>query len=330
MMKKGRTAGIVSTGRALPVGILTNHDLEIIMDTSDEWIKTRTGIEERRIITGDETSSALSARASRIALERAGLNPAEIDVIIVATVTPDQILPSTACLLQDKLGAVNASAFDLVAGCTGFLYGLDVGVRYIHSGAARHVLLVGVDTLSTIVDWQDRNTCVLFGDGAGAVVLSEAEEGRGVLASKIYSDGSKAKLLYVPAGGSTRPATVQSVKDRAHYIKMNGPEVFKFAVTELVDSLLEVLTLCGKTAEDLDILVPHQANLRIINFACKRLKMKPEQVLVNIRRYGNMSSAAIPVALDEAVEEGRIKAGQLIGMVSFGAGLTWGAAVTRW
>lgn len=329
-MIKGRTAGIVSTGRALPVGKLTNHDLEIIVDTSDEWIKTRTGIEERRIITGDETNSALSARASRIALERAGLKPAELDMIIVTTVTPDLILPSTACLLQDKLGAVNASAFDLVAGCTGFLYGLDVGTRYINSGAARHILLVGVDTLSAIVDWQDRNTCVLFGDGAGAVVLSEAEEGCGVLASKMFSDGSKANLLYVPAGGSTRPATVQSVKDRAHYIKMNGPEVFKFAVTELVDSLLEVLTLCGKTAADLDILVPHQANLRIINFACKRLKMKPEQVLVNIQRYGNMSSAAIPVALDEAVEKGTIKAGQLIGMVSFGAGLTWGATVTRW
>ncbi|MEW5920681.1 MAG: beta-ketoacyl-ACP synthase III [Bacillota bacterium] len=329
-MNKTNTAGIISTGKALPVGKLTNFDLEKIVDTSDEWIKARTGIEERRIITGNETASGLAARAASIALERAGLSPAEIDVIIVATVTPDQTLPSTACLLQDKLGAFNASAFDLVAGCTGFLYGLDVGIRYINSGAARYILLVGVDTLSPIVDWQDRNTCVLFGDGAGAVVLGKLEEGRGVLASKMYSDGSKANLLYVPAGGSTRPATRQSVEERAHYIKMNGQEVFKFAVTVMVDSVQEVLALCGKTAADLDILAPHQANLRIINFACKRLKMQPEQVLVNIHRYGNMSSAAIPVVLDEAVEEGKLKVGHLVGLVSFGAGLTWGAAIAQW
>lgn len=329
-MKRGSTAGIISTGRALPMAKITNHDLEKIVDTNDEWIKTRSGIEERRIITGDETNSELSARASRIALERAGISPAELDMIIVATVTPDQILPSTACIVQDKLGAFNAAAFDLVAGCTGFLYGFDVATRYINSGAARHILLIGVDTLSPIVDWQDRNTCVLFGDGAGAVVLSAVDEGRGVLASKMFSDGSKANLLYVPAGGSTRPATQQTVAQRGHYIKMNGKEVFKFAVTVMVDSLLEVLSLAGKSAEDLDILAPHQANLRIINFACKRLKLKPEQVLINIHRYGNMSSAAIPVALDEAVEEGKLRSGQLVGLVSFGAGLTWGAAVARW
>ncbi len=329
-MKSGSAAGIVSTGKALPVAKITNADLELIVDTNDEWIKTRSGIEERRIITGDETASGLSAKASRIALERAGISPAELDLIIVATVTPDQILPSTACLVQDKLGAVNAAAFDLVAGCTGFLYGFDVATRYINSGAARHILLVGVDTLSPIVDWQDRNTCVLFGDGAGAVVISAVEEGSGVLASKMFSDGTKANLLYVPAGGSTRPATHQTVAERGHYIKMEGQEVFKFAVTVMVDSLLEVLALAGKTAADLDILAPHQANIRIINFACKRLKLQPEQVLVNIHRYGNMSSAAIPVALDEAVEEGKLKAGQLVGLVSFGAGLTWGASVMKW
>ena len=327
---RGSVAGIVSTGKALPVAKITNLDLEIIVDTNDEWIKTRSGIEERRIITGDETASGLSAKASRIALDRAGISPAEVDMIIVATVTPDQILPSTACLVQDQLGAVNASAFDLVAGCTGFLYGFDVATRYINSGAARHILLIGVDTLSPIVDWQDRNTCVLFGDGAGAVVISAMEDGRGVLASKMFSDGSKANLLHVPAGGSTRPATQQTVAERGHYIKMNGKEVFKFAVTVMVDSLLEVLSLAGKTASDLDILAPHQANLRIINFACKRLNLRPDQVLINIHRYGNMSSAAIPVALDEAVEEGKLQAGQLIGMVSFGAGLTWGAAVMKW
>lgn len=327
---RGRAAGIVSTGRALPVARLTNFDLEQIVDTSDEWIRTRSGIEERRIITGDETNSDLSARASRIALERAGLSAAELDMVIVATVTPDLILPSTACLVQNKIGAVNAAAFDLVAGCTGFLYGLDVATRYINSGAARHILLVGVDILSPIVDWQDRNTCVLFGDGAGAVVISTVKDGQGVLASKMFSDGSKAKLLYVPAGGSTQPAKRHSVDERGHYIKMNGQEVFKFAVTVMVDSILEVLALAGKIPEDLDILAPHQANLRIINFACKRLKLDPEQVLVNIHRYGNMSSAAIPVALDEAVEAGKLKEGHLVGLVSFGAGLTWGAAITRW
>lgn len=329
-MNKAYTAGILSTGKALPVGKITNYDLEKIVETSDQWIKARTGIEERRIITGDETASGLSARAASIALERAGISPAELDMIIVATVTPDLILPSTACLLQDKLGAFNASAFDLVAGCTGFLYGLDVAIRYLNSGAARYILLVGVDTLSPIVDWQDRNTCVLFGDGAGAVVLGQMEEGRGILASKMYSDGSKANLLYIPAGGSARPATRQTLEQRGHYIKMNGPEVFKFAVTVMVDSVQEVLSLCGKSPKDLDLLAPHQANLRIINFACKRLKMKPEKVLLNIKRYGNMSSAAIPVVLDEAVEEGRLKEGDLVGLVSFGAGLTWGAAVTRW
>lgn len=326
----GKVAGIISTGKALPMASITNADLEIIVDTSDEWIKARSGIEKRRIITGDETNSELSARASRIALERAGISPAELDMIIVATVTPDQILPSAACLVQDKLGAVNAAAFDLVAGCTGFLYGFDVATRYINSGAARHILLIGVDILSPIVDWQDRNTCVLFGDGAGAVVISAVEEGRGVLASKMFSDGTKANLLYVPAGGSTRPATNQTVAERGHYIKMNGKEVFKFAVTVMVDSLLEVLSLAGKTPADLDILAPHQANMRIINFACKRLNLQPDQVLVNIQRYGNMSSAAIPVALDEAVEEGKLQPGQLLGMVSFGAGLTWGASVMRW
>ncbi len=329
-MSKNIPAGILATGKALPVGKITNYDLENIVDTSNDWIVERTGIRERRIMTGDESASGLSTRAAVIALERAGLTSAEIDMIIVATVTPDQTLPSAACLVQDKLGAFNASAFDLVAGCTGFLYGLDVAVRYINSGAARHVLLVGVDTLSPIVDWQDRNTCVLFGDGAGAVVLGRVEEGRGVLASKMYSDGSKANLLYIPAGGSTRPATHKTVEGRGHFIKMNGPEVFKFAVTVMVDSINEVLALAGHKATELDLLAPHQANLRIINFACKRLKMKPEQVLINIHRYGNMSSAAIPVVLDEAIEEGKLKAGDLIGLVSFGAGLTWGAAVVRW
>ncbi len=329
-MSSGINAGIISTGKALPVSRLTNKDLEDMVDTSDEWIKSRTGIEERRILTKEETNSYLSARAARIALERAKLRPQDIDILIVATVTPDLILPSTACLIQDILGAYNASAFDMAAGCTGFLYGLQVAVQFIENSSAQNILLVGVDTLSPIVDWQDRNTCVLFGDGAGAVVLSRVGEDQGVLSTKMFSDGSKAKLLFVPAGGTNEPASYRTIDERGHYIKMNGPEVFKFAVTVMVDSTLHALELSGKKKEDLDFLIPHQANIRIIKAACKRLEMKSEQVVVNINRYGNMSSASIPVALDEALEEGKIKRGDLIAMVSFGAGLTWGAAVMQW
>ncbi len=329
-MGSGINAGIISTGKALPVSRLTNKDLEDMVDTNDEWIKSRTGIEERRILTTEETNSYLSARAARIALERAELSPQEIDVLIVATVTPDLILPSTACLIQDIIGAYNASAFDLAAGCTGFLYGLQVAVQFIENNSARNILLVGVDTLSPIVDWQDRNTCVLFGDGAGAVVLSRVGEEQGILSSKMYSDGSKAKLLYVPSGGSSEPARYRTIDERGHYIKMNGPEVFKFAVTVMVDSTLHALELSQRKKEDLDFLIPHQANVRIIKAACKRLDLNSEQVIVNINRYGNMSSASIPVALDEALEENKIQRGDLIAMVSFGAGLTWGAAVMQW
>lgn len=329
-MGSGINAGIISTGKALPVSRLTNKDLEDMVDTNDEWIKSRTGIEERRILTTEETNSYLSARAAKIALERAELSPQEIDVLIVATVTPDLILPSTACLIQDILGAYNASAFDLAAGCTGFLYGLQIAVQFIENNSAKNILLVGVDTLSPIVDWQDRNTCVLFGDGAGAVVLGRVGDGQGILSSKMFSDGSKAKLLYVPSGGSNEPARYRTVDKRGHYIKMNGPEVFKFAVTVMVDSTLHALELSQRKKEDLDFLIPHQANVRIIKAARKRLDLNPEQVIVNINRYGNMSSASIPVALDEALEENKIQRGDLIAMVSFGAGLTWGAAVMQW
>ncbi|MDO9534600.1 MAG: beta-ketoacyl-ACP synthase III [Bacillota bacterium] len=329
-MHSGKSVGIVSTGKGLPVCRLTNLELEEIVDTSDEWIISRTGIKERRIISNSETNSELSFIASKIALDRANLKPEDLDLIIVATVTPDMLFPSTACLIQAKLEAYNAAAFDLAAGCTGFLYGLSVGEQYIKTGAAKNVLLVGVDTLSTIVDWQDRNTCVLFGDGAGAVVLQEVEENRGLLSCKLFSDGNKGDLLCVPAGGSRFPATRQTVEKKMHYIKMNGPEVFKFAVTVMINSTLTVLEMCGKKPADLDYLVPHQANIRIINAASRKLGLKPEQVLANIDRYGNMSSASIPVVLDEAVEEGKIKRGDLIALVSFGAGLTWGAAVLNW
>lgn len=329
-MRTRKKAGIVSTGKALPVVRLTNFDLEQMVETSDEWITTRSGIKERRIISGEETNASLSEIAARIALERAGLKPEEIDLLIVATVTPDQPLPSSACLVQARLNAHRAAAFDLAAGCTGFLYGLTVGQQFIETGAAKNILLIGADTLSPIVDWTDRHTCVLFGDGAGAAVMQPVEEGRGILASKMYSDGTKAGLLDIPAGGSKRPATLKTLQERAHYIKMNGHEIFKFAVKIMVESTVNVLEMCGKKTSDLAYIAPHQANVRIINAACKRLGLSEEQVLINIQRYGNMSSATIPVVLDEALEEGKIKRGDLLALVSFGAGLTWGAAVLNW
>lgn len=324
------TVGIISTGRALPVGRVLNSDLEKIVDTSEQWIRTRTGIEERRIISGDETCSGLAVTAAQTALDRAALRPEDIELLIVATVTPDQPLPSASCLVQARLNTCNAAAFDLAAGCTGFLYGMNVAEQFIKNGTLKNALVVGVDILSPIVDWQDRNTCVLFGDGAGAVVLAPVKDGRGLLASKMFADGHKAGLLYVPGGGSRFPAGQWTIKERLHYIKMNGPEIFKFAVTVLVDSTRQVLGMCDKTPDDLDYLVPHQANIRIINFAARRLGLRPEQVLVNISRYGNTSSASIPVLLDEAVEQNKFNEGDLLALVSFGAGLTWGATVLKW
>ena len=325
-----RSTAIISTGRALPTSKVTNRDLEEIVETNDEWITGRTGISERRMITNDETNSKLSVKAARTALNRAGLEPKDVDMLIVTTVTPDTPLPSTACLVQAELGAYNASAFDLAAGCTGFLYGMNIADQFIKNEAAETVLLVGVDTLSPIVDWQDRNTCVLFGDGAGAVVLRAAGENQGILASKMFSDGKKAELLHVPGGGARTPATYRTIDERLHYIKMNGSEVFKFAVKIMVESTLQVLEHCNKKPEDLDFLIPHQANVRIIKSASKKLGLPEDRVLINIQRYGNMSSASIPVLMDETLEEGKIQRGNLIGLVSFGAGLTWGAVVLKW
>ncbi len=329
-MKPEKAAAIVSTGRALPVGRVTNLDLEEIVDTNDEWIRTRTGIRERRMVNASETNADLSVSAARLALERAALRPEDVDLLIVATVTPDQPLPSSACLVQAKLNAYNAFAFDLAAGCTGFLYGLHVADKFIKTGSAKNILLIGVDILSPIIDWQDRNTCVLFGDGAGAVVVKEAKGSGGLKAARMFSDGSKAGLLYIPGGGTRLPPSGMVVEKRLHYVKMNGPEIFKFAVKIMAESTQQVLEMCAKSPQDLDYLIPHQANMRIIEAACKRLGIDLSKVLINIERYGNMSSASIPVVLDEAVEEGKIKSGDLIAMVAFGAGLTWGAALLEW
>lgn len=308
---------------------MTNFDLERIVDTSDEWITTRTGIKERRVATSSETTSTFALLASQKALEHARVSPEELDCIIVATVTPDMLFPSTACILQHALGAKNAFAFDLEAGCTGFVYALAVAEKYLLAEGKGKALVVGAETLSKIVDWQDRATCVLFGDGAGAAVLG-LDERPGILATYLGADGSGAHLLELPAGGSRMPATLETVNQRLHYIKMNGNEVFKFAVRVVEEASLKVLAKAQKTVDDVHLFIPHQANVRIIQSAAKRLGIPEEKVFVNVDRYGNTSAASIPIALDEALRTQRIKEGDIVLLVGFGAGLTWGAALIEW
>ncbi|HHY90424.1 MAG TPA: ketoacyl-ACP synthase III [Clostridiales bacterium] len=330
MGNRVRAVGILGTGKYLPEKILTNADLEKMVDTSDEWIVTRTGIRERRIADPEMASSDLATRAALDALKDANTSPEELDLIVVATVTPDVFFPSTACLVQKNLGATKAGAFDLSAGCSGFLYTLAVAKQFIATGTYDKVLVIGVEVLSRIIDWTDRNTCVLFGDGAGAVVLGPTEEGKGILTTVLGSDGEGGKFLTMPAGGSRMPATIETVQNRLHYVKMDGSEVFKFAVRTMHQVSLEALELSGKGIEDIDYLIPHQANIRIIESASKKLKLPMEKVHVNLDRFGNVSSASIPIALDEAVKSKKIKKDDLIVMVAFGAGLTWGASVLRW
>ncbi|MGB9662782.1 MAG: beta-ketoacyl-ACP synthase III [Moorellaceae bacterium] len=325
-----RQVGIIGTGSCLPERILTNFDLEKIVDTSDEWIRTRTGIRERRIAGEDTAASDLSLRAAERALASAGVSAEELDLIIVATVTPDNLFPATACWVQARLGAQRAAALDISAGCTGFLYALGVGQQFVASGTYEKVLVIGVDVLSKIINWQDRNTCVLFGDGAGAVLLAPAPAGEGILSLYLGADGTGGPLLIMPAGGSRLPASLETVNRKLHSIQMQGSEVFKFAVRILGEASLAALEKAGLSKEEVDLLIPHQANMRIIEAALKRLGLPPEKVYVNLDRYGNMSSASVPVALDEACREGRLKKGDKVLMVSFGAGLTWGAAVVKW
>ncbi|MDK2821061.1 MAG: 3-oxoacyl-[acyl-carrier-protein] synthase [Clostridia bacterium] len=330
MPKILRTAGIVGTGSCLPEKVLTNKELEQKVDTSDEWIRTRTGVRERRLADNDTAASDLAVPAAVQALNDAGLSPEEVELIIVATITPDTIFPSTACLVQDRLGARNAAAFDLSAGCTGFIYALSVASQFISTGAYNNALVIGVDVLSKIVNWEDRNTCVLFGDGAGAAVLKGVPGGKGLLGLHLGADGSGGPLLNMPAGGSRLPASIETVKNKLHTVHMNGPEVFKFAVRIMGEASLRVLEQAGLTKEEVDFLIPHQANTRIIDAATKRLGLSKEKVYVNLERYGNMSSASVPVALDEAYRLGLIKRDYKIVLVAFGAGLTWGAAVLNW
>jgi len=314
----------------VPERALTNHDLERMVDTSDEWIRERTGILERRIAAPDQASSDLALRASQRALDMAGVKATEIDHIIVATTTPDRVLPSCACTLQVGLGATGAASYDIFAACTGFVFGLGLAQGLIGSGVADTVLLVGVETLSRIVDYTDRNTCVLFGDGAGAVVLKPWAAGDGLLAIDMHSDGQLGDVLEVAAGGSLLPASLDTVRDRKHFISMRGKKLFPFAVRSMDESLRIVLDRAGLAPSDLELMIPHQANQRIIDAVRERLGLPEEKVVANIQRYGNTSSASIPISLDEVVRTGRLKVGDLLGMSAFGGGATWGAAVMRW
>jgi 3-oxoacyl-[acyl-carrier-protein] synthase-3 len=324
-----RDVHIVGTGSYVPDRVLTNRDLEAMVDTSDEWITTRTGIRERRIAAEDQPASALASEAARRALDDAGIPPAELDLIIVGTVTGDRIFPSTGCRVQDLLGARGAYAFDIAAACSGFLYGLSIAEVQVASGAADTVLVIGVETLSRITNWTDRNTCVLFGDAAGAVVLRSTGREGGILSTRLHSDGSLVHLLEMPGGGSLRPPSHETVDERLHTLRMSGNEVFKHAVRAMGSVAAEALEAAGYGPGDLSLLVPHQANIRIIEATAKRLGLPMEKVYVNIDRYGNTSSASVPLALDEARRTGRIRPGDLVEMVAFGGGFTWAASVVR-
>jgi 3-oxoacyl-[acyl-carrier-protein] synthase-3 len=329
-MMKNKSVGIIGIGSYVPEKEVTNKDLEKTVNTSDEWIVDRTGIKARRIAADDQATSDMAAVAAQKALSDAGVTAAEIDLIIVATATPDMAFPSTACLVQDKIQATNAAAFDLAAGCSGFVYALVVGSQFVQTGLYKKVLVVGAETLSRILDWTDRNTCVLFGDGAGAAVLSEVPEGYGLLGSDLGANGGGGELLKLPAGGSRLPASRSTIDLKQHYVFMNGSEVFKFAIKAMGSTALKALEKAGLTRDDVDVLVPHQANMRIIQAAAKRLKMPMEKVIINLDKYGNTSAASIPIAIDEASHSGKIKKGDVVVLVGFGAGLTWASAVIKW
>jgi len=321
---------ITSTGSYLPERVLTNFDLEKMVDTSDEWITERTGIKERRIANENQAASDLAYEASKLALERAALAVEDIDLLIAATVTGDMPFPSTACVLQDKLGAKKAAAFDINAACSGFLYGLYVADGLIRSGMHKRVLVVGTEVLSKITDWEDRTTCILFGDGAGAAILEPTEEGRGIISMCINSDGSMWDLLHLPGGGSKNPASRDSIEKRLHYIKMKGNETFKSAVRTLEDLVVTILKENKLEPSQLSLLIPHQANLRIIQATANRLGIPMDKVIVNLDRYGNTSAASIPIALDEALRTGRIRDGDYILLEAFGGGFTWASALIKW
>jgi 3-oxoacyl-[acyl-carrier-protein] synthase-3 len=324
-----KRVGIIGVGKYLPKKVLTNADLEKMVDTSDEWITTRTGIKQRRLAAKNEATSDLAVKAAKLALEDARLDPKDVELILVATITPDMQFPAVACLLQNALAAKNAVCFDVSAACAGFVYAIAIAQQFIARGAYKNALIVGAEILSTITDWQDRNTCVLFGDGAGAAVLAEVQSG-GILATHLGCDGSKTDLLMIPGGGSRHPASHQSLKEKLHYIKMEGNELFKLAVTIMAQAAQLALKRAGLECKDVDLVIPHQANMRIIMAMAKKLGLPRGKVYLNIEKYGNMSSASTATALCEAVKEGRIKKGDIVLLDAFGAGLVWGACVIKW
>ncbi len=318
--------GIIGWGFYLPYKILTNKDLENMVETSDEWIKTRTGIKTRRIASPEVASSDMAAQAGKKAIKKANLTAQDIDLIIVASITPDMFFPSTACFVQAHIKAKNATCFDISAACSGFIYGLKVAKALIDSGAYKNVLLIGAEKLSSITDWEDRSTCILFGDGAGAVVLSNVKNG-GIISTYLGSDGTKSDLLNMPAGGSRNPASVDTVNKKMHCIKMRGNELFKYAVKSMADAAEKVLLRAGLTKDDISLLIPHQANSRIISATAKRLDIDESKFFVNIDKYGNMSSASVAVALCEVLDSKKTLKGAKLLLVTFGGGLTWGASI---
>jgi 3-oxoacyl-[acyl-carrier-protein] synthase-3 len=326
----GRTCSIISVGSYVPERVLSNGDLEKMVDTSDEWIFTRTGIKERRIAAQHEVTSDLAAKAARVAMERGKVTPDQIDLIILATITPDMPFPSTACLVQEKIGAEKAAAFDIQAACSGFIFALEIGQQFIMSRSYDTVLVIGAEKLSSIINWSDRNTCVLFGDGAGAAILRHRPQAHGLLTACMGSDGGRAGLLCMPGGGSAFPPTHETVAAGLHFLRMDGKETYKNAVTAMHTAAEEALRRCELDISQIQCIIPHQANRRIIDAVAERLGAKPEQLFVNLEKHGNTSAASVAIALDEAVQTKRIQRGDLVLMIVFGAGLTWGAAVIEW
>ncbi|OFX13334.1 MAG: 3-oxoacyl-ACP synthase [Armatimonadetes bacterium RBG_16_58_9] len=329
-MSEVRSAGLISVGSAAPEKVLTNADLEKIVDTSDEWIREMTGISERRMAEDDENTSDYAVRAAKVALDRAGLMPKDIDLIIVATVTGDMIFPATASIVQHALGVYGTPAFDLGAGCSGWVYGLAMANAAVASRMYERVLVIGADLLTKVTNWTDRGTCILFGDGAGAGIVAPCENGSGMLAFELGSDGGGAEFLKIPAGGTRNPCTVEDLENHRDKIYMEGREVFKFAVKIQGEAAEKALAAIGMTTDDVDMVIPHQANIRIIDSAVKRLGLPPEKVYRNLHKYGNTSAASIPMALDECIREGEVKKGDMVVTVGFGAGLTWAAGVMKW
>jgi 3-oxoacyl-[acyl-carrier-protein] synthase-3 len=324
-----QNAGIIGMGHAYPSGVLTNADLERLVDTSDEWIQTRTGIKQRHKAADDEYTSQFAVLAATQAVSRAGLKPEDIEIIICATTTPDQIMPSTGALVQAEIGATNAAGMDVFAACSGFLYGLTMVESMIRTGQIKHALVIGAEVLTKYVDYTDRSTCVIFGDGAGAAVLAPVEENKGILATKIRSDGRFAEQLYAPGGGTRLGTTHATIDNRDHFFKMKGNELFKIAVRSMAEISKEMLDRAGYTVDDVDLVIPHQANQRITDAVASRLNIPEEKVYSNIAEHGNTSSASIPIALDECLQSGKIKEGNLVLMTAFGGGVTWGATLIR-